>query len=127
MKKQQARVDKDLSAAQMDNKRLQESLQEAEERLPRLRKQLEEHEQAKAERAVSPPNDRCRFNAESESGMGKGSLHTKHRNRSVGICCNFVVQYKKIEGEKNTELLQQNSKIQGLTFSAGLKVLLIKV
>ncbi|KAM9363808.1 dynein regulatory complex subunit 4-like [Symphorus nematophorus] len=46
--KQQARVDKELSAAEQDNKRLRESLQEAERKLPELQKQLEEHNQAKA-------------------------------------------------------------------------------
>ncbi|KAG8014506.1 Growth arrest-specific protein 8 [Nibea albiflora] len=47
VKKQHARVDKKLSAAERENKRLYESLQEAQQKLPELRKQLEDDNQAK--------------------------------------------------------------------------------
>ncbi|XP_019110328.2 dynein regulatory complex subunit 4 isoform X1 [Larimichthys crocea] len=47
MKKQHARVYKKLSAAERENKRLNESLQEAQQKLPELRKQLEDNNQAK--------------------------------------------------------------------------------
>lgn len=51
--KQQARVDKELSAAEQENKRLRESLQEAEQKQPELQKQLEDYNQAKSKMAVS--------------------------------------------------------------------------
>lgn len=52
MRKQQVRVENRLSAAQQENKHLRESLQEAQQKLPELQKQLELHNQAKAKMAV---------------------------------------------------------------------------
>lgn len=46
--KQQTRADRELLAAQQENKRLCDSLQEAERKLPELRTQLEEYKQEMA-------------------------------------------------------------------------------
>lgn len=53
-------VGKELSAAQQQNRRLLKSLQEAELQLPELRKQLEDHNQARA-RIVVRSLTRCTF------------------------------------------------------------------
>lgn len=55
VKKQQAQVDSELSSAQRQNEHLRESLQEAEQKLPELHKQLEDHKQAKSVQAVRFP------------------------------------------------------------------------
>ncbi|XP_060897950.1 dynein regulatory complex subunit 4-like [Labrus mixtus] len=47
LKKKLAREDRKLAAAVQENKRLQRSLQESKERLPQLKKQLEEHKKDK--------------------------------------------------------------------------------
>ncbi|XP_061843988.2 dynein regulatory complex subunit 4-like [Nerophis lumbriciformis] len=51
-KQQQARVDRQLSEALRRNKGLQESLQEAQRKLPELRQQLEAHKWARSEQAA---------------------------------------------------------------------------
>lgn len=46
------RAENEFSAAQQENKRLRESLQEAQQKLPELQKQLEHYNQAKTKTAV---------------------------------------------------------------------------
>ncbi|XP_028458710.1 dynein regulatory complex subunit 4-like [Perca flavescens] len=51
--KRQARVDREVSAAEQENKRLSASLQDVRRKLPELRKQLDDYNQAKAKMATS--------------------------------------------------------------------------
>lgn len=52
MTRMHQQADKELSAAQQENQRLRASLQQAEQKQTELQKQLEDHSQAKAKKAV---------------------------------------------------------------------------
>lgn len=52
MTRMHQQADKELSAVQQENQRLRASLQQAEQKQTELQRQLEDHSQAKAKKAV---------------------------------------------------------------------------
>ncbi|XP_053194779.1 dynein regulatory complex subunit 4-like [Scomber japonicus] len=111
LKKQQARADSDLLAALQENKSLRESLLEAEQQLPKLHKQLEDHEEAKAERAVS----RARVK----------KMETELRD--LGVQHELLLKaFMKVEGERDELLQKQTQLILDVQQKSGMKELLLE-
>ncbi|XP_042291935.1 dynein regulatory complex subunit 4-like [Thunnus maccoyii] len=111
VKQQQVRTDRQLSAARRENKRLQECLREAEQKLPKLRKQLEEHNQARTERAMS----RARMRV------------VEQELRDLSIQHELLLQaFEKVQRERDELLQKQTQLILDVQQKSGLKELLLE-
>ncbi|KAM9857040.1 dynein regulatory complex subunit 4-like [Aulostomus maculatus] len=111
VKKQQARTDRELSAAQQLNQRLRESLRDTELKLPELRKQLEEHERNKAKRAASAARVKL--------------LEQQLRDQTFEH--EMLLQaFEKVERERDELLKKQTEAILDVQQRCGLKELLLE-
>ncbi|XP_026179652.1 dynein regulatory complex subunit 4-like [Mastacembelus armatus] len=110
VQKQHARADKELSAVQQENRRLSESLQDAELQLPELHKQLQQHHQARAAAAAS----RARVKA------------TEKELRDVTVQLELLLQaFQKVQQERDELLEKQTEAILAVQQKSGLKELLL--
>ncbi|KAI3353601.1 hypothetical protein L3Q82_020119 [Scortum barcoo] len=109
--KQQAQVDKELSAAEQENKRLRESLQEAERKQPELQKQLEDYKQAKTKMAMSSARAKV-----IEKGL-----------RDLTVQHELLLQaFEKVQQERDELLKKQTEAILDVQQRSGLKELLLE-
>ncbi|XP_041789695.1 dynein regulatory complex subunit 4-like [Chelmon rostratus] len=111
VRKQQVRVENRLSAAQQENKHLRESLQEAQQKLPELQKQLELHNQAKAKMAMA----RARVKV------------TEKELRDLTVEHELLLQaFEKVQQERDELLKKQTEAILDVQQKSGLKELLLE-
>ncbi|XP_029282015.1 dynein regulatory complex subunit 4-like [Cottoperca gobio] len=111
VKKLQARVDKEHSAAEQENKRLSESLQEAQQKLPELRKQLHDYNQAKAKMVAS---------------RARVKLVDKEL-RDLTVEQELLLQaFEKVQQERDDLLKKQTEAILDVQQRSGLKELLLE-
>ncbi|XP_078128802.1 dynein regulatory complex subunit 4-like [Sander vitreus] len=109
--KRQARVDRELSAAEQENKRLSASLQDVQQKLPELRKQLDDYNQAKATMATSRARVKV---AEKEL-------------RDLTVEHELLLQaFEKVQQERDDLLKMQTEAILDMQQKCGLKELLLE-
>ncbi|KAK2817593.1 hypothetical protein Q5P01_025784 [Channa striata] len=111
VQKQHAQADKELSAAQQENRRLREALQEAEQKLPELHRQLQEYNQAKAKMAAS-----------------RARLKVKEKEtRDLTVEYELLLQaFEKVQQERDELLRRQTETILDMQQKSGLKELLLE-
>ncbi|XP_068582653.1 dynein regulatory complex subunit 4-like [Cebidichthys violaceus] len=109
--KLQARGDKKLSAAQQENTRLSESLQEAQQKLPELQKQLQDHKQAKTNIVATKARVKV---------LGK-------ELRDLSVEHELLLQaFEKVQQERDELLKKQTEAILDVQQKSGLKQLLLE-
>ncbi|XP_045905252.1 dynein regulatory complex subunit 4-like [Micropterus dolomieu] len=109
--KLQARADKELSAAEQENKRLRVSLQDAQLRLPELQKQLQDYNQAKAAMVTT----RARVKV------------VEKELRDLTVEHELLLQaFEKVQQERDELLKRQTEAILDVQQKSGLKELLLE-
>ncbi|XP_040891362.1 dynein regulatory complex subunit 4 isoform X2 [Toxotes jaculatrix] len=109
--KQQARADRELSSAQEENRCLREALHEAEQKLPELRKQLEDYNRAKAKMATS----RARVKV------------MEQELRELSVEHELLLQaFQKVQQERDELLRRQTEAVLDVQQRSGLKELLLE-
>ncbi|XP_008276572.1 growth arrest-specific protein 8-like [Stegastes partitus] len=111
VQKRQARADKELSAAQQENRRLTEVLQEAEHKKQELQKRVQEHDEAEARRAVSRAQVKL---------MEKELRDLTVEHELLRQACH------KVERERDELLSRQTQAVLDLQQSSGLKEMLLQ-
>ncbi|XP_034721993.1 dynein regulatory complex subunit 4-like, partial [Etheostoma cragini] len=107
----QARVDKELSAAEQENRRLNVSLQDVQRTLPELRRQLDHYDRAKAKMATS----RARVKV------------TEKELRDLTVEHELLLQaFEKVQQERDDLLKAQTEAILEVQQRCGLKELLLE-
>ncbi|KAK5865479.1 hypothetical protein PBY51_019746 [Eleginops maclovinus] len=109
--KLQVRIDKDLSAAQQENRRLSEALQEAQQTLPALHRRLQEDNQAKAKMAASKARMKL-------MDQELRDLTVKHEL--------LLQAFEKVQQERDDLLRRQTQAILDVQQRSGLKQLLLE-
>ncbi|XP_026215142.1 dynein regulatory complex subunit 4-like [Anabas testudineus] len=111
VQKLHSRADKEFSAAQQENERLRLSLQEAEQKLPELQKQLQDYNQAKAKMA----ENRARVKV------------TEKQLRDLTVEHELLLQaFEKVQQERDELLRRQTEAILEVQQKSGLKELLLE-
>uniref|UniRef100_A0A665TFP9 Dynein regulatory complex subunit 4 n=2 Tax=Echeneis naucrates TaxID=173247 RepID=A0A665TFP9_ECHNA len=111
LQQQQAQTDRDLLAAEQENQRLRECLQEAEQKLPELQRRLDDHEQAKAQAATN-----------------RAQLKVTERElRDLSVEHELLLQaFQKVQRERDELLREQTAAILAVQQKSGMKELLLE-